>query len=205
MWSCANKTQLTHFHFQTHALKKNLHAHNCTLCVGYYLSAQLWSHPVGSRVAVVTAVMEPTPDKECLMFWYYMEGNEVGELSVYLQTTDNHVRSALLWTRSGDQGKHWRHGRVTLSSSTLYQVNWLSDNCSWLLSSALFWKASSESLLCGLYTTSVSQLSLLCTRCFEMCNINIFCIFLLRYNILQLIACSSIHNCRYSAIKSISV
>lgn len=90
---------------------------------GYYLSAQLWSHPVGSRVAVVTAMMEPTPpDEECLMFWYYMEGNEVGELSVYLQTTDNHARSAPLWTRSGDQGKHWRHGRVTLSSNTLYQV-----------------------------------------------------------------------------------
>lgn len=86
---------------------------------------------MGSRVAVVTAMMEPTPpDEECLMFWYYMEGNEVGELSVYLQTTDNHARSAPLWTRSGDQGKHWRHGRVTLSSNTLYKVSWLSDNCS---------------------------------------------------------------------------
>nr|XP_046265191.1 MAM and LDL-receptor class A domain-containing protein 1 isoform X2 [Scatophagus argus] len=90
---------------------------------GYYLSAQLWSHPVGSRGAVMTAVMEPTaPDGECLMFWYYMEGNGVGELSIYLQTPDNHRRFAQLWTRSGDQGKHWRHGRVTLSSSIPYQV-----------------------------------------------------------------------------------
>ena len=89
---------------------------------------------MGSRVAVVTAVMEPTPpDKECLMFWYYMEGNEVGELSVYLQTAENQRHSAPLWTRSGDQGKHWRHGRVTLSSDTPYQVNWLSDNCRWIL------------------------------------------------------------------------
>ncbi|XP_076601190.1 MAM and LDL-receptor class A domain-containing protein 1 [Chaetodon auriga] len=91
---------------------------------GYYLSAQLWSHPVGSRCAVMTAVMEPTPpDKECLIFWYYMEGSEVGELSIYLQTPDSERRSAKLWTRSGDQGKHWRHGRVTLDSpDTPYQV-----------------------------------------------------------------------------------
>lgn len=91
-------------------------------CVGYYLSAQLWKHPEGSRGAVMTAVMEPTaPDGECLMFWYYMEGSRVGELSVYLQTTDNNI--VKLWSRSGDQGKHWRHGRVTLRSpNTSYQV-----------------------------------------------------------------------------------
>ncbi|XP_034743360.1 MAM and LDL-receptor class A domain-containing protein 1 [Etheostoma cragini] len=90
---------------------------------GYYLSAQLWSHPVGSRVAVMTAVMEPTaPEGECLMFWYYMEGSGVGELSVYLQTPDDN-NSGQLWIRSGDQGKHWRHGRVTLlNPSTQYQV-----------------------------------------------------------------------------------
>ncbi|XP_067330349.1 MAM and LDL-receptor class A domain-containing protein 2 [Channa argus] len=91
---------------------------------GYYLSAQLWSHPVGSRSAMMTAVMEPTPpDGECLMFWYYMEGRGVGELSVYLQTNDIDQERVLLWDRSGDQGTHWRHGRVTLfSPNTPYQV-----------------------------------------------------------------------------------
>uniref|UniRef100_A0A3P8UAG2 MAM domain-containing protein n=1 Tax=Amphiprion percula TaxID=161767 RepID=A0A3P8UAG2_AMPPE len=89
---------------------------------GYYLSAQSWSHPVGSRGAMMTAVMEPTPpDGECLMFWYYMEGSGVGELSVYLQSPESHRNQ--LWTRRGDQGKHWRHGRVTLySPDTPYQV-----------------------------------------------------------------------------------
>lgn len=72
----------------------------------------------------MTAVMEPTaPDGECLMFWYYMEGNGVGELSVYLQTTDKNSRTAPLWIRKGDQGRHWRHGRVTLlSPNSPYQV-----------------------------------------------------------------------------------
>ncbi|KAK1879509.1 MAM and LDL-receptor class A domain containing protein 1 [Dissostichus eleginoides] len=88
---------------------------------GYYLSAQLWSQPAGSRVAVMTAVMEPTPaDGECLIFWYYMEGSGVGDLRVLLQTADGN--SDELWSRSGDQGKHWRHGRVTLSPGATYQV-----------------------------------------------------------------------------------
>ncbi|XP_047444387.1 MAM and LDL-receptor class A domain-containing protein 2 isoform X2 [Mugil cephalus] len=91
---------------------------------GYYLSAQLWKHPVGTRGAVMTAVMEATPpDGECLMFWYYMEGSGVGELGVYLQTPDSHRDPTQLWTRTGDQGTHWRHGRVTLlSPDTPYQV-----------------------------------------------------------------------------------
>ncbi|XP_026169194.1 MAM and LDL-receptor class A domain-containing protein 2 [Mastacembelus armatus] len=91
---------------------------------GYYLSAQLWRQPVGSKGAIMTAVMEPTPpDGECLMFWYYMEGSGVGELSVYLQTPNTHRDPIQLWNRSGDQGKHWRHGRVTLfSPGASYQV-----------------------------------------------------------------------------------
>lgn len=64
----------------------------------------------------MTALMEPTPpDGECLMFWYYMEGRAVGELSVYLQTSPTNT-PVQLWTRRGDQGNHWRHGRVTLFS-----------------------------------------------------------------------------------------
>lgn len=62
---------------------------------------------------MVTAVMEPTPpDGECLMFWYYMEGRAVGELTVYLRTPNGSL--VRLWEKSGDQGNHWRHGRVQL-------------------------------------------------------------------------------------------
>lgn len=91
------------------------------MCVGFYLSAHLWNHPTEARGAMMTAVMEPTAsDGECLMFWYYMEGIDVGELHISLKTSEN---SSLLWTRKGDQGKHWRHGRVTLLSNAPYQVS----------------------------------------------------------------------------------
>ncbi|MED6241113.1 hypothetical protein ATANTOWER_028659 [Ataeniobius toweri] len=90
---------------------------------GYYLSAGLWKHSLGSRGAMI-ALMEPTPlNGECLMFWYYMEGTGVGELSVYLQTSGSQENATKLWTRMGDQGTHWRHGRVTLySPQSSYQV-----------------------------------------------------------------------------------
>ncbi|XP_041658947.1 MAM and LDL-receptor class A domain-containing protein 1 [Cheilinus undulatus] len=91
---------------------------------GYYLSAQLWAHPEGSKGAVMTTLSDPTPPEgECLMFWYYMEGSGVGELNVYLQTHDNSIAPVQLWIRRGDQGMHWRHGRVTLlSPRDKYQV-----------------------------------------------------------------------------------
>lgn len=78
---------------------------------------------MGSRGAMMTAVMEPTPsDGECIMFYYYMEGSGVGELSVFLQTANSNEKNKL-WTRQGDQGTHWRHGRVTIfSPDVAYQV-----------------------------------------------------------------------------------
>ncbi|AWP03839.1 putative apical endosomal glycoprotein-like [Scophthalmus maximus] len=73
---------------------------------------------------MMTTTMEPTPaDGECLMFWYYMEGSGVGELSVHLQNPGSQRNTQKLWNRRGDQGKHWRHGRVTLlSHGNPYQV-----------------------------------------------------------------------------------
>lgn len=71
----------------------------------------------------MTAVMEPTvSDGECLMFWYYMEGSELGELNIYLKTFKYSRESVPIWTRKGNQGKHWRHARVTLRSNAPYQV-----------------------------------------------------------------------------------
>lgn len=66
--------------------------------------------------------MEPTvSDGDCLMFWYHMEGSGVGELSVYLQGVDE-PRRPVSWTRGYNEGKHWRHGRVTLISGVQFHV-----------------------------------------------------------------------------------
>lgn len=91
-------------------------------CAGFYLSAELWKHPAGTQVAIMTPVMESTvSDGDCLMFWYHMEGSGVGELSVYLQGVGE-ARRPVSWTRGYNEGKHWRHGRVTLISGVPFHV-----------------------------------------------------------------------------------
>ncbi|KAL0966606.1 hypothetical protein UPYG_G00297350 [Umbra pygmaea] len=92
--------------------------------MGYYLSAGLWSHPEGARGRMVTGVNEPTPHSgECWMFWYYMQGGAAGELNIYLKPLDASRTKTLMWSRAGDLGGHWRHGRATLySPGAPYQV-----------------------------------------------------------------------------------
>ncbi|XP_072296914.1 MAM and LDL-receptor class A domain-containing protein 2 [Eucyclogobius newberryi] len=82
---------------------------------GYYLSSRLWSLAAASKVSVITAEMGPTAaGGECLMFWYHMEGLGGGEINVYIQTRQNTAELVRVWRRRGDQGSHWRHGRITL-------------------------------------------------------------------------------------------
>ena len=58
------------------------------------------------------------------MFWYYMEGKDVGQLTVSARTPEvPRSPGGKNWTRSGDQGGHWRHARVTVDSPEApYQV-----------------------------------------------------------------------------------
>ncbi|XP_031666604.1 MAM and LDL-receptor class A domain-containing protein 2 [Oncorhynchus kisutch] len=92
--------------------------------LGYYLSAQLWNHHVGSRGRMITGVNDATPRSgECWMFWYHMEGRASGELNIYLQPFPGSRTQTLLWSRTGDQGDRWRHGRTTVLSPDIpYQV-----------------------------------------------------------------------------------
>ncbi|KAG7268280.1 hypothetical protein CRUP_036264 [Coryphaenoides rupestris] len=88
--------------------------------LGFYLSAQLWRHPVGTAVGMLSSLMNPTRrGGECWMFWYHMEGEDVGQLTVSLQHPEvprsTPAPQNWNWTRSGDQGPHWRHARVTTS------------------------------------------------------------------------------------------
>ncbi|XP_050961124.1 MAM and LDL-receptor class A domain-containing protein 2 isoform X2 [Labeo rohita] len=84
---------------------------------GFYLSAQLWKHHKGSRGSIMTDVNQPTSEHgECLMFWYHMNGRDVGSLNIYIQELNGARSQIPMWSASGDQGQHWRHGRATVIS-----------------------------------------------------------------------------------------
>lgn len=82
---------------------------------GFYMSAQLWKQPSGSTGSMVTKVNQPTPGHgECWMFWYHMDGTNVGSLNIYVQELPSARSQTLVWSMSGDQGAQWRHGRVSI-------------------------------------------------------------------------------------------
>lgn len=79
------------------------------------MSAQVWRYPSDSRGSMVTKVNHPTPGHgECWMFWYHMDGSNVGFLNIYVQELRSARSHTLVWSMSGDQGEQWRHGRVSI-------------------------------------------------------------------------------------------
>ena len=49
----------------------------------------------------------------CLEFYYFMGGTTVGELLVYLKTTE---KEKLVWQLIGDQGYEWKKGVIPIDS-----------------------------------------------------------------------------------------
>ena len=52
----------------------------------------------------------------CFNFWYHMTGSGIGTLNIY----HGSAKSTPIWTRSGDQGTKWKHGRVTIGKGQRY-------------------------------------------------------------------------------------
>ncbi|KAI8780792.1 MAM and LDL-receptor class A domain-containing protein 2, partial [Biomphalaria glabrata] len=57
---------------------------------------------------------------KCLHFYYNMNGQNIGTLSVYMNTTNGKVTR--LWTLSGPQGTQWKSATVYINSSVPYQI-----------------------------------------------------------------------------------
>ncbi|XP_021371353.1 MAM and LDL-receptor class A domain-containing protein 1-like, partial [Mizuhopecten yessoensis] len=58
--------------------------------------------------------------KACLSFWYYMYGQHVNNLNVYLQKNNNNGQP--VWHRSGNQGNRWINGLVDIPVNTRAKV-----------------------------------------------------------------------------------
>ena len=55
-------------------------------------------------------------NRECLEFWYFMYGPDVGTLSI---GKINGITSTTRWTTSGGKDYQWYHAQVNLQSSTM--------------------------------------------------------------------------------------
>ena len=62
----------------------------------------------------VARLQSPTiSSAACLEFYYFMGGTTVGELLVYLKTTE---KEKLVWQLIGDQGYDWKKGVIPIDS-----------------------------------------------------------------------------------------
>ena len=55
----------------------------------------------------------------CLIFYYHMNGADIGKLGVYVHERDASLGTAALEI-TGDQGNQWNQGKVQLDFSTFY-------------------------------------------------------------------------------------
>ncbi|XP_031568761.1 MAM and LDL-receptor class A domain-containing protein 1-like [Actinia tenebrosa] len=81
------------------------------------------SNPVqtGQSTRLISKEILPTLNARCMHFFYSMYGEGMGTLNVYLKNpiTKELVR---IWDTSGNQGNHWQHGDVTISTTHTYQI-----------------------------------------------------------------------------------
>ena len=45
----------------------------------------------------------------CIQFWYYMRGQDIGSLKIYIRTDKS---KTLIWQLTGEQGNKWAFGQV---------------------------------------------------------------------------------------------
>ena len=73
------------------------------------------SQPAAGRDARLTSPLYQPGGDRCLVFWYQMVGDDVGQLAVY-QKEEGDPFANPLWSKSGNQGDRWRVEKATVSS-----------------------------------------------------------------------------------------
>ncbi|XP_069067337.1 neuropilin-1 isoform X2 [Pleurodeles waltl] len=77
----------------------------------------------GKFARLVSPMVSSENSAHCMTFWYLMYGSHVGTLRVKLRYQKQEEFDQVLWTMTGNQGDHWKEGRVLLHKTLKhYQV-----------------------------------------------------------------------------------
>ena len=57
--------------------------------------------------------------KTCIQFWYYMKGQDISSLKIYIFTNKS---KTLIWQLMGKQGSNWNFGQVGHNDTISYQA-----------------------------------------------------------------------------------
>nr|XP_054750330.1 MAM and LDL-receptor class A domain-containing protein 1-like [Lytechinus pictus] len=89
---------------------------------GYYIFFEN-SFPtlkIGETAVLNSEYFSPT-QSACLSFWYYMYGNHIGDLNVWMAYLSGQPRQSR-WTVSGNQGFAWYNAKIDLSSDVEFRI-----------------------------------------------------------------------------------
>ncbi|XP_035995951.1 apical endosomal glycoprotein [Fundulus heteroclitus] len=89
--------------------------------LGYYMmvNADADILPAGQTTVLASPVRRGTSKPECVSFWYHMQGNNPGYLTVYMKPEKG--ERVPIFSESLNQGDDWRHGQGNVSSGL---VDW---------------------------------------------------------------------------------
>ncbi|KAJ8029935.1 MAM and LDL-receptor class A domain-containing protein 2 [Holothuria leucospilota] len=88
--------------------------HTTGTSTGYYMYAESSLPQNLGDTAVITSPVLLGDSSLCLEFYYYMYGNNVGDLTLYMQFTSSDNMTLLLWSSRGSQFERWHRGLIDL-------------------------------------------------------------------------------------------
>jgi len=69
--------------------------------------------------AILASGVIDKAEKTCVQFWYYMKGQDISSLNIYIRTNK---AKTLIWQLTGKQGSNWNFGQVGYNDTISYQV-----------------------------------------------------------------------------------
>ncbi|XP_025085528.1 MAM and LDL-receptor class A domain-containing protein 1-like [Pomacea canaliculata] len=90
--------------------------------VGHYLLIEASRSQLFGQKAILQSQTFDATSSRCVTFWYHMNGNGIGTLSVVMFTTHSNT-STTLWSLSGNQQDQWIFATAPINSHTeRYQI-----------------------------------------------------------------------------------
>ena len=91
--------------------------------VGRYMFIESSTHYETDVSAVLASDVIDKGEITCIQFWYYMRGQDVGSLKIYIRTDKS---KTLIWQLTGEQGNNWIFSQAGhKDDSGSYQVRML--------------------------------------------------------------------------------
>ena len=91
--------------------------------VGRYIFIESSTYYEADVSAVLASDVIDKGEMTCIQFWYYIRGQDVGSLKIYVRTDKS---KTLIWQLTGEQGSNWNFGQVGhKDDSSSYQVRML--------------------------------------------------------------------------------